>query len=194
MPTQKAPQTFNEQFEEIAHRFPDRVAFPSENSSRVHDRPLSRRLLPGHFCRMGPSRFGHQTRQPCGHSFGKSPGMGRGHISDFILPAWLPFPLDTQISPAEWRRLLDDSEVHVVFVSGLLLSKLQEAVQDSRPPRRIISFDPVAGDRDARTELAGLIDWAAGVARSSRLPNAGRRISPRSSIPREPPALPKASC
>ena len=76
------------------------------------------------------------------------------------LSGMVAVPLDTQISPAEWRRLLDDSETQVVFVSGSLAEKLNEALWDSRPPRRVVSFDPVGGDRDARSELGGLIDWA----------------------------------
>jgi long-chain acyl-CoA synthetase len=79
-------------------------------------------------------------------------------------------PLDPQISPAEWRTLLDDSESFTVFTSSLSLSKLQAAVQESRPPRRIISFDPRTGDRDARSELAGLIEWADSLADPPALP------------------------
>jgi long-chain acyl-CoA synthetase len=53
-------------------------------------------------------------------------------------------PLDPLISPEEWRRLLDDSESQVVFVSGLLLDKLREAVSDSPLRDRIVCFDSVA--------------------------------------------------
>lgn len=86
------------------------------------------------------------------------------------LSGMVAVPLDTQISPPEWRRLLDDSESQTVFASGLLMPNLKEAVKDSRPPRRLISFDTMPGDRDARSELAGLIEWASGLTDAPVLP------------------------
>jgi len=51
-------------------------------------------------------------------------------------------PLDTQISPAEWRHLIDDSESRVVFVSGMLAPKLIAALDGAGiPDERIFIFD-----------------------------------------------------
>ncbi|NWG12140.1 MAG: AMP-binding protein [Acidobacteria bacterium] len=69
-------------------------------------------------------------------------------------------PLDTQISPAEWRRLLDDSESQVVFVSGLLISRLREALPESFPADRLICLDPTGGDSGGQAELRGFMEWA----------------------------------
>ncbi len=79
------------------------------------------------------------------------------------LSGMIAVPLDTQISPSEWRRLLDDSEAQMVFVSGLLMPKLLEAISNSSPPRSVISFDQVSGDPDAPKGLSGLIEWAHGL-------------------------------
>lgn len=82
-------------------------------------------------------------------------------------------PLDIQISPREWRRLIEDSDARTVFTSGLLLSKLREETKDFRPPLRVVCFDPVPGDRDARTELGGLIEWAEALSPAPALPECG---------------------
>jgi long-chain acyl-CoA synthetase len=69
-------------------------------------------------------------------------------------------PLDAQISPAEWRRLIDDSESLVIFVSGALLSRLREAIQDAQPQREIVCFDPQPQDADSRIALGAFIERA----------------------------------
>ena len=51
-------------------------------------------------------------------------------------------PLDAQISPEEWRRLIDDSETRAVFVSGMLAPKLVAALDGAGiSDERIIVFD-----------------------------------------------------
>lgn len=166
------PRTFNEQFESIVKRFPDRIAF--------------RLKTPEGYPTVSYREAYRQARAVALGLLGLDLKRGsRVAILSENRPEWViaylgiylsgmsAVPLDTQISPAEWRRLLDDSETHVVFTSGLLLPKLQDAIKDSRPPRRVVCFDRINGDRDARAELAGLIEWA------SVLPN--------------PPALPECS-
>ena len=86
------------------------------------------------------------------------------------LAGMIAVPLDTQISPSEWRRLLDDSETQIVFASDLLIAKLKEAIKDSPAPLRVTSFDPIAGEHDARAEIAGLIDWATSLQDPPALP------------------------
>ena len=164
-----APRTFTEQFENIVRRFPDRTAFRLKT-------------LQGY----STVSYGDAYRQARSVALGLiALDLKRGSrvaILSENRPEWVvaylgiylsgmvAVPLDTQISPAEWRRLLDDSQVHIVFVSGLLLPKLQEAVRNSRPPRRVICFDPVPGDHDARAELSGLIDWESSLSSPPELP------------------------
>lgn len=163
------PQTFNQRFEVIAGRFPDRIAFRLKTPQGYTTVPY---------------------REAYRHARGVATGLlaldlkqgSRVAILSENRPEWVvaylgiylsgmvAVPLDTQISPQEWRRLLDDSAAQTVFVSRLLLPQLREATRDSRPPRRIISLDPVSGDRDARSELAGLIDWAANLPNPPPLP------------------------
>jgi long-chain acyl-CoA synthetase len=78
-------------------------------------------------------------------------------------------PLDAQISPQEWRRLLDDSESQWVFVSGLLIPKLEDAVRNSQLRNRVICFD-TESSQTARWSLDGLIEHSQGLARASALP------------------------
>jgi long-chain acyl-CoA synthetase len=51
-------------------------------------------------------------------------------------------PLDPQISPGEWLRLLDDSESRWIFASGQLAQKIHRAFPDSPVLARVVSFDP----------------------------------------------------
>ena len=79
-------------------------------------------------------------------------------------------PLDPQISPEEWKRLLDDSEAQVIFVSGLLLPRLRTVLRDSFLAQRLVCFDRLGGDRDARAELAGFQEWALSGSPAPRFP------------------------
>ncbi len=164
-----APRTFNEQFENIVRRFPDRTAFrlktpqgyPTVSYRDAHSqaRSVASGLLALDLKRGSRVAILSENR----------PEWVVAYLGIY-LSGMVAVPLDTQISPAEWRRLLDDSQTHIVFVSGLLSPKLQEAVRDSRPPRRVICFDPVPGDHDARAELSGLIDWESSLANPPALP------------------------
>jgi long-chain acyl-CoA synthetase len=163
------PETFNQQFKDIVKRFPDRIAF--------------RVKTPGGY---PTTSYREAHRQAMGVASGLiALGLKRGSrvaILSENRPEWViaylgvylagmvAVPLDVQISPGEWRRLIEDSDSKTVFVSGLLLPKLREEVADFRPPMRIVSFDAITGDRDARSELGGLIDWASGLSPAPELP------------------------
>jgi long-chain acyl-CoA synthetase len=168
---QNAPRTFNEQFENIVRRFPDRIAF--------------RLKTPKGYTTVSYGEAYHQARSVAqGLLALELPHRSRVAILSENRPEWVvaylgiylsgmvAVPLDTQISPAEWRLLLDDAEAHTVFVSGLLLPKLQEASANLRRPCRPISLDPIPADHDAREELAGFIDWASGLPNPPPLPEA----------------------
>ncbi len=67
-------------------------------------------------------------------------------------------PLDAQLSPAEWRNLIEDSECRLTFVSGSLLPGLQEALAGRAAAGGIICLDaPPAGAAAAKT-LAQLVE------------------------------------
>jgi long-chain acyl-CoA synthetase len=163
------PKTFTQQFEEIVRRFPDRIAFRMKTP---HGYPTTSYLEAYRQIRGVASGL---------LALGLKPGSKVAILSEnrpewviaylgVYLAGMVAVPLDAQISPAEWRRLIDDSESHLIFVSGLLLPKLREATKDCRPPRRLISFDSIPGDRDARNELAGLIEWSIGLPALPALP------------------------
>jgi long-chain acyl-CoA synthetase len=157
--SQAPPQTFNQKFEEIARRFPDRVAFRLKTPQGYTTVPyreayrqsaaVARALIAMNLTRGSRVAILSENR----------PEWVVAYLGSY-LSGMIAVPLDAQLSPAEWRRLLDDSETQTVFVSGLLMSKLQEALKDSPAPPRMISFDTVAGDHDERSELAGLMAWA----------------------------------
>ena len=169
MAAQGTPQTFNEQFERIVQRFPGRIAF--------------RRKTPQGYPTVAYREAHRQARAIALGllAMDLKPGSRVAILSEnrpewvvaylgLYLSGMVAVPLDTQISPAEWRRLIDDAEAYTVFVSGLLLPRLSEALKDSKPPARLISFDSVAGDHDPRAELSGLIDWASGLPNPPALP------------------------
>ncbi|MFH1010298.1 MAG: AMP-binding protein, partial [bacterium] len=163
------PKTINQRFEEIVCRFPDRVAFrlkTPEGYPTVSYRDAYRQSKG---VALGLVAMGLQRGTRVAILSENRPEWVVAYLGIY-LAGMIAVPLDTQISPSEWRRLLDDSEAETVFVSGLLLPKLREAVKDSRPQRRLVCFDPVGGDRDARTELGGLIDWATSLTPSPSLP------------------------
>jgi long-chain acyl-CoA synthetase len=149
--------TYTERFEDVAQRFPDRIAFRSKT--------------PAGYSQM---RYGEVHRQVLGVArglvaMGLKPGARVAILSE-NRPEWVlsylgvffagltTVPLDIQISPAEWRRLLDDSESQVVFVSGHLLSRLREVLKDSALLRRLICFDRFEGEEDPLTLLKGFVD------------------------------------
>jgi long-chain acyl-CoA synthetase len=167
--SQTSPQTFNQKFEEIARRFPGRTAF--------------RLKTPQGYTTVTYSEAHHQSTGVALalHAMGLTRGSRVAILSE-NRPEWVvaylgsylagmvAVPLDTQISPSEWRHLLDDSETQTVFVSSMLMPKLKDAIEDSPAPPHVISFDPIACNHDVRTELAGLIHWATNLTSPPPLP------------------------
>jgi long-chain acyl-CoA synthetase len=76
-------------------------------------------------------------------------------------------PLDTQISPPEWRRLLDDSGTEVVFVSGHLLQALRSALEGSPLLDGVVCLDPGGAPRD----LPGFVEWGSNLSPAPVLPD-----------------------
>ena len=169
MDTHNAPATFNQQFEAIVRRFPDRTAFRLKTPhgyTTVSYREAYRQAMG---VALGLLALGLKSGSRVAILSENRPEWVVAYLGAY-LSGMIAVPLDTQLSPQEWRRLLDDSEAQTAFVSGLLMPKLLEAIKDSRPPRRVISFDAISGDRDARNELSGLTDWATGLSSGPALP------------------------
>jgi long-chain acyl-CoA synthetase len=161
-------KTYNEHFQEVAELHSNRIAV--------------RLKIPAGYRQVS---YGELHRQVRGIAFALL-AMGlqrqqRAAILSENRPEWVvsylgiylaggtAVPLDPQISPEEWRRLIDDSQAQVVFVSGLLLEKLTEVLKDSPLRDRIISFDTVGADQGAAT-LAGSIDRGHEIAPLPELP------------------------
>jgi long-chain acyl-CoA synthetase len=163
---QTLPLTFNQQFEEIVRRFPERTAFrlktpqgyPTVSYSEAHSRAKT--------VAVGLIASGLKRGSRVAILSENRPEWVIVYLGIY-LSGMTAVPLDTQISPVEWKRLIDDADARTIFVSGRLMPQLREAIKASNPPRWVTSFDPVSedhvspGTHDPRKELTGLIDWAA---------------------------------
>src|SRR5881409_1706151 len=164
-----AQRTFTGRFENVVGRFPDRVAFrlkTPEGYRQIAYREVYRQVLGA-----AAGLLSH----------GLKPGERVAILSE-NRPEWVvtylgilfaggtPVPLDTQISPPEWRRLLDDSDAQFVLVSGLHLPALKEAIKGTRLVQKWICFDPLGGETDSRSELSGFIRRGLALDPCPRLP------------------------
>jgi long-chain acyl-CoA synthetase len=140
--------TFNERFAEISQRYSDRIAFRLTTSEGYRDytykeaydksREVARSLLAKGLPRGARIAVLSENR----------PEWVIAYLGIY-LAGGIVVPLDAQISPPEWRRLLDDSESLTIFVSGGLFSKLREALPDLQPPREIVCFDTLIQGQDS---------------------------------------------
>ena len=169
MTPQNTPRSFNEQFEKIVRRFPDRIAFRLKTPRGYPTVSYREAYRQAKAVAIGLPALDLKRGSRVAILSENRPEWVIAYLGIY-LSGMVAVPLDTQISPAEWRRLLDDSEANLVFVSGSLSAKLNEALKDSRPPRRVVTFDPTDGDRDARSELTAFIDWAEGLPNPPALP------------------------
>ena len=139
--SKEAHETFIRHFAAVVRRAPERTAFKLKT--------------PDGYTSVS---YGEAYRSIRGTALGLHMlGVGRGDrvaILSENRPEWaiaylgsyfagtVAVPLDTQISPEEWRRLIEDSETRAVFVSGMLAPKLVEALGGAGiSSERIIIFD-----------------------------------------------------
>jgi len=166
---QTPPRTFNQRFEEIVRRFPDRTAF--------------RLKTPEGYPTVSYREAYRQAKAVASGLLASDlePGTRVAILSEnrpewvvaylgIYLSGMVAVPLDTQISALEWRRLIEDADAKIIFVSGRLATKLLEALQDSESQRRIITLDPVQENDDPRKNLAGFIDGAAVLPETAAVP------------------------
>ena len=139
--SKEAHETYTRHFEAVVRRAPDSIAFKQKT--------------PDGYTSVSYGEAYHRIR---GVALGiHMLGIGRGErvaILSENRPEWaiayfgsyfagtVAVPLDNQISPEEWRRLIDDSESQAVFVSGMFAPKLVGALAGSGiSSERIIVFD-----------------------------------------------------
>ncbi|MDR0310708.1 MAG: AMP-binding protein [Acidobacteriota bacterium] len=139
--SKEAHETFTRHFAAVVRRGPERTAFKLKT--------------PGGYASIS---YGEAYRRIRGTALGLHIlGVRRGEriaILSENRPEWaiayfgsyfagtVAVPLDTQISPEEWRRLIDNSEARAVFVSGMLAARLIAALDGAGiPNERIIIFD-----------------------------------------------------
>ena len=166
--SQTPPQTFNQKFEEIARRFPERIAFRLKTPQGYTTVPYHEAYRQSRAVASALSLLGLHRGSRVAILSENRPEWVVAYLGIY-LAGMVAVPLDTQISPPEWRRLIEDSEAQAVFVSGSLLPKLEKALEPLTAMPHLISFDPIAGD-GARAELSGLIDWAANLPHPPPLP------------------------
>jgi long-chain acyl-CoA synthetase len=163
------PKTFNQKFEDTVHRFPDQTAFRLKTPEGYRTYSYREAYRQSRAVAQSLIALGLQQGARVAILSENRPEWVVAYLGIY-LAKMIAVPLDTQITQREWRRLLEDSQSQVVFVSGLLLPDLKEAVKNSLPLLRIICFDSLDGDRDARNEISGLIEWAEGLTPPPVLP------------------------
>ncbi len=162
-------KTYNEHFESAARRAPDRIALRLKTAASYRSISYGQLLRDVKGTALALAALGLQPRARAAILSENRPEWIVSYLG-ILFAGGIVVPLDPQISPEEWRRLLDDSESQFVFVSGALLPKLREAVRDSPLLDRLICFDPaVAGDAECR-KLQPLVDWGHDLNPAPKLP------------------------
>jgi long-chain acyl-CoA synthetase len=162
--------TYNDRFEEVVRRDPERVAFRLKTPKGYREISYGEVHRQSRGVALGLVALGHKPGARVGILSENRAEWVIAYLGTY-LAGGTAVPLDTQISQSEWKRLLDDSESQRVFVSGTLLPKLREALQDSHLASKIVCFDDLGGDREARSELGGFVDWAASLQPAPELPH-----------------------
>ncbi len=152
-------KTYSELFQESVRRFPERTAMRLKSAGGYRSIAFHEVSRQAEGVARGLAALGLQSSARVAILSENRPEWVFAYLGIFFAGC-TAVPLDPQISPAEWRRLLDDSESQLVFVSGSLLPRAREAVKDSPLLGKLVSFDPIVGDRDARAELPGFVEWA----------------------------------
>ncbi|MBN2338279.1 MAG: AMP-binding protein [Acidobacteria bacterium] len=167
--TRTEPTTFNERFETMALRVPDRIAFRLKTPGGYTSVTYREAHAGARATAAGLLTLGLEPASRVAVLSENRPEWVTAYLGAY-LSGMVAVPLDTQISPEEWRRLIEDSDSRVIFVSGLLREKLEQALAGEGPQRQLISFDPVPGRGEPREELAGFLEWASALPDPPPLP------------------------
>jgi long-chain acyl-CoA synthetase len=161
--------TYNERFEEVVHRSPDRIAVRLKTPTGYHQVTYAELHRQVQGVGLALAAQGLQQQERVAILSENRPEWVVSYLGIYRAGG-TAVPLDPQISPSEWRRLLDDSEAKMIFVSGLLLPKLKEAVQELPLRDRIICLDSAGADESVHWTLASLIEWGQGRTPAPLLP------------------------
>jgi len=161
--------TYNRLFFEASHLFPGRVAFRTRTPEGYRETTHAEVWRNASGVALGILGMGFHPGDRMAILSENRAEWVFAYLGIFIAGG-TAVPLDAQISPSEWRRLLDDSESKAIFVSGNLLPRLREAVQDSPLATHIVCLDPVSAAPDARTHLGGLVEWGLSLNPAPALP------------------------
>jgi long-chain acyl-CoA synthetase len=161
--------TYTRRFEEVANQSPDRIAIRHKTPSGYREITFSDLHAQVRGVALALIHQGLQRRARIAVLSENRPEWAVAYLG-ILMAGGIVVPLDPQISPDEWRRLLDDSEAAVIFVSGLLLPKLRQAVRDSLLGENIICFDPPDPETGACRMLDALVTSGLAAAPPPRLP------------------------
>jgi long-chain acyl-CoA synthetase len=161
--------TFIERFEEVSRRSPDRIAVRLKTPTGYRQLTYAELHRQVRGVALALAAQGLQQQERVAILSENRPEWVVCYLGIFQAGATV-VPLDPQISPAEWRRLLDDSEAKSIFVSRLLLPKLREAVQELALRDRIICLDPLGADERAHWTLADMIKFGESLTAAPPLP------------------------
>jgi long-chain acyl-CoA synthetase len=153
--------TYTQRFEEIVRRAPARLAVQLKTPGGYRQTTYGElyRQVRGVALALVAQGLRHQQRAAILSE--NRPEWAVSYLG-ILMAGGSVVPLDPQISPQEWRRLLDDSETQVIFVSGPLLAKFREAVMGSPLRERIICLDAAAAEEGAGWSLDTLVEWGLG--------------------------------
>jgi long-chain acyl-CoA synthetase len=160
--------TYTQRFEAIVHRAPDRLAVRLKTPGGYRQTTYGELYRQVRGVAIALVARGLLRQQRAAILSENRPEWAVAYLG-ILMAGGSAVPLDPQISPQEWRRLLDDSEAQVIFVSGPLLVKLREAVTGSPLCERIICLDAAAAE-GAGWSLDTLVEWGLGKVPSPLLP------------------------
>jgi long-chain acyl-CoA synthetase len=161
--------TYNERFEEVVRRSPDRIAVRLKTPTGYRQVTYAELHRQVQGVALALAAQGLQQQERVAILSENRPEWVVSYLGIYRAGG-TAVPLDPQISPSEWRRLLDDSEAKVIFVSRLLLPKLKEAVQELPLRDRIICLDSLGADEGVHWTLASMIELGHGLTAAPLLP------------------------
>ncbi len=150
--------TYIHLFEQSVRRFPDHVALRLKTPDGYRDTTYAEVWHQAKGVALGLAGMGLRPETRIAILSENRPEWVFAYLGIF-LSGCTAVPLDPLISPAEWRRLLDDSESELVFVSSHLMSKLRAAVHGGSFLKKLICFDPVAEDDEPPADLHRFVEW-----------------------------------
>lgn len=154
-------RTYGRRLEEITRRFPNKTAFQVKTPAGRRDITYQEFERQSRGVAMGLTALGLERETRVAILTENRPEWAVAYLG-IIFAGGIAVPLDAQISPAEWRNLLQDSESRYIFVSDMFLPRLREAIAGTPLADHLIRLDGAPKDKDEEgsRSLAQLIDWS----------------------------------